>query len=247
MNKVIRDTKLMFVRVWTGRLRNPIWIFIGLFQPMLYILLFMPLLNGMITDPLKTFIPGLLVMTALYEVAGAGYSLIYDLRSGVIERFRVTPVSRLAFLLGLILNDGLGLLLQSATLLLLAAWMGLRAPTAGVALLLTLVLIIGLAMAALAYGLALAVKDENGLASITNTFLLPVMLLSGILLPLTNAPAPLKIAAAANPLSYIVAAARAVLAADYGQPIIWLGFGLAAALAVVCISWATRMICSATA
>jgi ABC-2 type transport system permease protein len=247
MKKIILDTQLMFIRVWTNRLRNPIWIFIGLFQPVLYLLLFMPLLNGMIANPLKTFVPGLLVMTALYEVAGAGYSMIYDLRSGVIERFRVTPVSRLAFLLGLILNDGLGLLLQSTTLILLAVWMGLRVPVAGVALLLALVLIVGVAMAALAYGLALAVKDENGLASITNTFLLPIMLLSGILLPLTNAPTPLKIAAAVNPLSHIVNAARAVISADYGQPVVWLGFSLAMGLAVICISWATRMIRSATA
>jgi ABC-2 type transport system permease protein len=246
MKKIILDIQLMFGRVWTSRLRNPIWIFIGLFQPVLYILLFMPLLDGIITDPLKTFVPGLLVMTALYEVAGAGFSLIYDLRSGVIERFRVTPVSRLAFLLGLILNDSLGLLLQSATLLLLAYLMGLRVPIAGLMLLLLLVLIIGLAMAALAYGLALAVKDENGLASITNTFLLPVMLLSGILLPLTNAPAPLKIAAAVNPLSYIVDASRAMLISDYNQPVVWLGFGLALALTVVCISWATRMFHNAT-
>jgi len=45
--------------------------------------------------------------------SGVGFSLIAELRFGVVERFRVTPVSRLALLLGRSLRDILTLLIQS--------------------------------------------------------------------------------------------------------------------------------------
>ena len=58
------------------------------------------------------FIPGLLVLQALFGTAFVGFSLIDDIRSGVIERFLVTPVKRPAILLGRVLRDAVVLILQ---------------------------------------------------------------------------------------------------------------------------------------
>ncbi len=92
----------------TLTLRNPAWLIMGLMQPFLYLLLFGPLLNSIATMPgfppggaFNVFVPGLLVMTALFSSAFVGFGLHADeLREGVIERMRVTPMSRMATLLG---------------------------------------------------------------------------------------------------------------------------------------------------
>ena len=52
---------------------------------------------------LDLFLPGILALLAYASGAGPGFSTVFELRAGVIERFRVTPASRLAILAGPIL------------------------------------------------------------------------------------------------------------------------------------------------
>ena len=47
---------------------------------------------------LDLFLPGILALLAFASGIGAGFSTIFELQSGVIERFRVTPASRFAIL-----------------------------------------------------------------------------------------------------------------------------------------------------
>ena len=44
--KTFNETKLMLSRSLVHAIRNPIWLFLNLFQPILYLVLFMPLLEG---------------------------------------------------------------------------------------------------------------------------------------------------------------------------------------------------------
>mgnify|MGYP003542088920 CR=1 FL=1 len=44
---MINDTLLLFRRSLTNTLRNPVWVMLGLFQPVLYLLLFAPLLENL--------------------------------------------------------------------------------------------------------------------------------------------------------------------------------------------------------
>ena len=44
--RLIRDTWLIFERSMWLTLRNPVWVFIGLMQPILYLVLFGPLLKS---------------------------------------------------------------------------------------------------------------------------------------------------------------------------------------------------------
>src|SRR5579859_3505776 len=106
------DTALIFHRSLQRTLRNPVWIFFGLFQPLCFLLLFAPLLEKLTSNPafgsdnsLTVFTPGLLIMIALYGTSFVGFGFIDDIRSGVIERFRVTPINRTALLLGRVLRD----------------------------------------------------------------------------------------------------------------------------------------------
>src|SRR5579872_6208305 len=126
--KLLRDTWLIFVRNLVVTVRNPVWVFVSLAQPLFFLVLFAPLLTSIAKTPgfpaggaLNIFTPGLLIQLGLFGSAFVGFTLISELREGVVERMRVTPVSRFALLLGRALRDILQLLLQSL-LLVLAAW-----------------------------------------------------------------------------------------------------------------------------
>src|ERR1700722_11017215 len=86
-------------------LRQPVWIITGLTTPVLYLALFAPLLRSLAGGPafppghvLDVFVPGIRVLSAWGGGMGAGWPIIGELDSGVIERLRVPPASRLALL-----------------------------------------------------------------------------------------------------------------------------------------------------
>jgi hypothetical protein len=53
----------------------------------------------------RIYVPGLLAALAIFGGLFTGFTLLGELRAGVIERYRVTPVSRLALLLGRALRE----------------------------------------------------------------------------------------------------------------------------------------------
>jgi ABC-2 type transport system permease protein len=66
------------------------------------------------------------------------------------------------------------------------------------------------------------------------------MLLSGILLPMTLAPAWLYVLSRINPFSYIVDAERAMFQGDLTSPTALIGLLVSAALVVVTVAWGVR-------
>jgi len=245
--KLLRDTWLMFIRYVGIFLRNPVWVLIGMAQPVLYLLLFAPLLKGIASSrgfppggAYNVFVPGLLIQLGLFGASGVGFGLIAELRAGVIERFRVTPVSRAALLLGRALRDILVLLIQSLLLLLLSIPFGLHATLAGVLVMLGLVALIGLGIASMAYAAALALRSEDAYAPLIFTLSLPLLLLSGVLLPLTLAPGWLQTVADFNPLSYAVVAARDMFNGNATDPGVLKGVIIMLAVAMIGIAIGAR-------
>jgi len=245
--KILYDTRLMFVRNMQHTLRSPVFVFVSMFQPLMYLVLFMPLLNGLHNIPglqagitVEVFIPGLLVLQALFGAAFVGFSLIDDIKTGVIERFLVTPVNRPAILLGRVLRDALILLLQCILITLVAIPFGLTLNIYGFLLSLLLYALIGITMASISYGFALVYKTEDPLAPTLNTIALPVSLLSGIILPLTLAPIWLQDISKIIPFSYAVNATRALFAGNFQNIAIPEGFVAIGILAILVFLWALR-------
>jgi ABC-2 type transport system permease protein len=245
--RMLQETKLMFIRSIQHTLRNPIWVFLNLFQPLLYLFLFMPLLNGLGGAPglpagkvVQTFIPGLLVMLALFGSAFVGFGLVDEIRTGVIERFLVTPASRTSILLGRILKDVVVLLIQCMLITLCAIPFGLSINLGGFLISLLLYAVIGIAMASMSYAFALIFKSEDTLASTLNTIALPISLLSGIMLPLALAPLWLRNLSKINPFSYAVNASRALFAGNIMDGDVVVGFLIITLLAIITFWWAIK-------
>ena len=58
---------------------------------------------------------------------GAGWVVLFELQSGVIERLRVTPASRLALLLGSVLRDVIMFLAAASLVVMVALPFGFHA------------------------------------------------------------------------------------------------------------------------
>jgi ABC-2 type transport system permease protein len=235
---------IIFSRSMRLSLRNPAWVAIGLIQPLLYIVLFGPLLEKVVTstpglppgDAWQIFVPGLLVQLGLFGAAFVGFGLIAEYRAGVFERHRVTPAPRTALLVGRVLRDVVVLVVQAALLTVFAVPFGLRAPLGGVLLALATVGLLGASFSALSYAAALTLKSEDALAPVLNGIALPLLLLSGILLPMSIAPAWLRLTSDVNPLKHVVDGTRALFRGDIVSSQV--GQGLACTAVLVGVSLA---------
>jgi ABC-2 type transport system permease protein len=228
-------------------LRNPVWVVIGLIQPVLYLALFGPLLGGLAGMPgfpagnaWQVYVPGLLVQLGLFGSAFVGFAIIGEWRLGIIERMRVTPVSRLALLLGRVLRDVVVLLVQAVVLIVAGVAFGLRAPFLGIVIGLAFVALLSVSLSSLSYAAGLATKSEDAFAPLLNMITVPLMLLSGILLPMSLAPAWLNALSRVNPFRYIVDAMRDVFLGSYATGVVAEGVAVALALATASVVIGTR-------
>src|SRR6476661_7882160 len=161
----LRESTIVFRRQIRMNLRNPAWVLIGLMQPVLYLVLFGPLLKPIAAqfdypNSYTFFVPGLLVQLGIFGAFFAGFSLIGEWRDGVIEAERVTPASRTALLAGRLYRDLLQLLVQAMILIGLGYALGMDASFGGLLLGVLLTLLIGGACAAASNALALTTKSE---------------------------------------------------------------------------------------
>jgi ABC-2 type transport system permease protein len=248
---LLRDTWLIYQRQALLQVRQPVWIFVGIFQPVMYLLLFAPLLKpaltplGVTTDTeaYRIFVPGLLVLLAMFGGLFQGFGLIAELRAGIIERSRVTPVSRLALLLGRSLRDATTMIAQAVIITVLAVLFGLTAQVGYLLLAYLMLGLIAVMTSAVSYGVALKVRSEDALAPLMNTVAMPLLLLSGILLPISDAfgaPSWLVTLAQFNPFSWAVDGIRALFVGDIGDDSVWQGLLIIVALAALAVTWAGR-------
>ena len=213
--RLLQDTGLLFWRKMLEVLRQPVWVFVGLTTPLLYLALFAPLLKSLAGGPgfpggevLDVFVPGVLALLAFGAGTGAGWLVIAELNSGVIERLRVTPVSRFALLMGTVARDVVMMIVPAVVVIIVAIPFGFHPHWVGIGVLLLLLSLLTASTSATSSALGLTLREIGSLAAIWTGVNLPITLLSGVLLPLSLAPDWMRVIAHANPLWYVVEAAR---------------------------------------
>jgi len=241
------QTGLFFRRKLLETLRQPVWLVTGLTTPLLYLALFAPLLRSLAGGPafppgqvLDVFVPGILVLIAFGAGMGAGWPVIWELDSGVIERLRVTPASRFALLLGTTARDVAMFAVPGVVVMAIAAIFGFHAHWGGLVVLLVLLALLTAACSATSSALGLNLKQIGSLAAVVTGVQLPLTLLSGILLPLSLGPEWLQVLAHLNPMYYAVQASRSLAAGAVLTGTVGLGFLVTGAAAALALWWGTR-------
>ena len=247
----IHDTLLIFRRQLRLALRDPAFVAFGVLQPILYLVLFGPLLTRLPAGALggsggtaaayRFFVPGLLIQLALFGSTFVGFAIISDWRAGVIERYRVTPVSRLAILGGRVLRDVVALIIQSVVLILAGVAFGLRAPLPAVLMSFIFIVLVAIGLASVSYAVALLLKSEDAFAPLINSVILPLVLLSGIMLPMTLGPGWLQGVARISPFRYIIDAMREAYRGHYFDTLVVEGLVVAVGVAALFLWLGSRV------
>ncbi|MBE0578306.1 ABC transporter permease [Devosia sp.] len=232
------DTTISFRREIGPTLRSWYYILFGLVQPLLYLALFVPLLGNVPgpdgASPLQWFVPGMVVMLVLFTTVSCGWSLTEELMSGSFERLLATPMSRPAIMVGRALKELAPLLVQALILIIVATPFGLVLHPLPMLLGLAMLMLFGVGVASLSYALAIASKHDGSLFYlVSHSVALPMMLLGGVLLPMTNAPGWLYVASRFNPLTYLVEAERALFSGDLASLPVLSGVLVAALVAAL--------------
>jgi len=209
--KLLTDTTTVFTREMGPVLRNPAGLVLLMAQPLVFLPMFGPLLSG-IEVPVadgdsawQWFVPAILVMTGGFATGGAGYELTTELGGGSLERLFVTPLNRAAILLGKTFKES-------------AALLGL-----------VLLVVLGIGLGAFTIGLVIVSRHSPGLFwGVQQVLLFPLVLLSGVLLPVESAPGWLIVASQINPITFIVEAERLLFAGEIIRFVVLYG-GIAAA------------------
>ncbi|GLP72016.1 transport permease protein [Streptomyces sp. TUS-ST3] len=242
---LLHDTAIVYGRYLRQSLRSRFALLFGVLMPLLYLVFFGPLLTGL---PLggrgsswQILVPGLLLQLGLFGALFAGFMIILENGQGVVERMRVTPVSRLALLLGRVLREATVFVLQAVLLVLAALAMGLRAPLAGILIGFAFVGLLTASLASLSYALAMKVRTPQEFGPLVNAVSMPSMLLSGLMLPMTLGPTWLDVLSHFMPFRYLVDAMRDAYVGAYTTDHMLYGVLVAVGFAGLAVTVGTRV------
>jgi ABC-2 type transport system permease protein len=247
--KVACDTWLVLQRQMLLLVRLPVRIVLTFVYPITYLLIFAPMLKGALSSQgvtdyaqaYRVYVPGLLAYTATIGGLATGFILLADIRSGVLERSRVLPVSRTSLLLGRALREVVSLLFQGVVITVLALPFGLRVGFPGLLLSFLLMALVALLTVSLSYALTLRIRNATTLSPVLGLAGQPVMLISGMLLPLTLAPLWMVEVAKVNPFYWATNGMRDLFAGDIGATAVWVSFVVVLALTALSMNWALRL------
>ncbi len=167
-------------------------------------------------------------------------NLTEEITSGSHERLLVSPISRSALLVGRALKEIVPMLVQTLIIVALCAPFSFAVHPLGILAGVAILAVFAVGVGALSYALALASEGQEWLFwTVQQTFLFPVLLLAGVLLPLDGAPRWLRWLSEANPLSHIVEAERALF--DGRFPAATVAAAVAAAGAVLVVGLAVGL------
>ena len=230
----LRDIRIVMTRELKPVLRDPFSLLFGMIQPLVFLALFGPLLSGSMGGTFgdgvwQWFVPSILVMTTLFGTSTTGANLLFEFQTGAHERMLVTPLSRSSLLIGRALKEMVPLFGQAVIVIGVMTPFAFDLHVGGALVGLALLAVFGVGLGSFSYALAIAVRKQDWMFWVVQqTFLFPLMILSGMLLPLETGPGWMRVASKFNPLSYLVDAERTLFSGDvWSSAVLW---GLVAAI-----------------
>ena len=225
-NSLVTDIWAVFTREMSLVLRDPFSVIFSLVQPLVFLALFGPLLAGSVDpavlngqSPLQWFLPGVIVMICLFGTGIVGSNLLYEISLGSYERVLASPLRRSSILIGRALKELAPLVVQAALITAVAIPFGFRLYPLHVIAGLLLLGVFGVGVGAFSYALAIASRKREWMFwAVQQSLLFPLLILSGMMLPLEAGPRWIQVVGAFNPLTYIVNAERALFAGSFSDP-----------------------------
>jgi ABC transporter DrrB family efflux protein len=213
--RVLGDIAILAQRNLRRLLRNTGLIVFSTLQPLLQLILFAYVFTSVVDlgegISYKEFVvPAVLVQSMTFSAMGSGVGIAYDLQSGMIDRFRVLPIARSAFLVGRTASDSLRLGLQSLMLVAASLVIGFRFLNGfwgGVGMVIVIVLF-GIALTAFSAWIGLVIGDPETVQPAVFIPVLPLVFTSSAFAPVDRLPEWMQPLAEINPITAAIDAAR---------------------------------------
>lgn len=208
-----QETFALTRRLFIQLQRRPSTLIAGVIQPLMWLILFGALfqnapqgLFGVNTTYGQFLGAGVIVFTAFGGALNAGLPVMFDREFGFLNRLLVAPLaSRFSIVMASAIFITTMSLLQTAAIVVTGALLGAGLPgVAGLALVVTIVLLLVLGVTALSLGLAFALPGHIELLAVIFVTNLPLLFASTALAPLSFMPHWLQVVATLNPLSYAI-------------------------------------------
>ena len=197
-------------------------------------------LDGFGTDSYESWlVPVSLMQAAGFTGAATGVNLARDIEQGWFDRLLASPASRASLLAGLVLSASFRVLIPATFLLVVAFSIGAHFPGVD-GLLLTLLIVMGMAVVASGWGVALALRFKTqSAAPLMQAGMLTVILCTTAYAPLALLNGWLQEVARYNPVTQVLDAARQGFVGEVTWGGTWPGVlvlvGLAALLTAVAL------------
>ncbi len=219
-----QETRTQAWRWFLHSKRRPVVVASGLFQPLiwmaLFVLVFQDSMQEALGESYLAFVtPGALLFTAFNASLNAGVPVLFDRELGFLDRLRVAPLAdRLSIVLASAIHIAAITLLQCGVILVAALALGVpfRGGLLGALVGFTALLLVVLGFTALSLGLAFQFKRHFEMLAVIMIVTLPLIFLSSAFAPLDRLPAALRVAVLFNPVTLAIEPLRMVfLQADW--------------------------------
>ncbi len=182
-----------------------------------------------------------LPVAILFAVTGLtrAVTLVLDIQSGYFDRLALTPIRRLALLLGLMTADFILVALVSIPVLIMGFAVGVRFETGALGMLLFLGFAAAWSLVYAGFPYAIALKTGNP-AAVNTSFILffPVVFLTPVFIPLEAMTDWMQVIATYNPVTYLLGALRSLVIGGWQWGELLKGVACVAGIGVVSVSLA---------
>jgi ABC-2 type transport system permease protein len=248
---LLSDTWYLTGRKLRALVRQPYVLAFSVVQPAIWLFLFGGLFQKVIDIPgfayhgsyLAYLIPGVVAMNAMSGNMWAGMSMIEEIDRGTLNRFLVTPASRLAIMNASVAEQAVSTSVQTLIIVGLGYAGGARYPggAVGIVVLIVASILVGVLWGGLSNMTGMLLRSREAIIGVYTFFMLPLMFLSSAFIQPAFMPGWMQAIASRNPLNWEVQIGRDALAAstDWSAVAVRSGGLLVLALLAVAISVTT--------
>lgn len=244
----VRQSWQVYLRGLRVLKRQPAYLGMTLFQPIIWLLLFGALFKSVTRIPgfhgtyINFLTPGVVVMLAVFSAGWTGMGFVEDINSGVMDRMLTSPVWRGALNAGTIAYGAFMVVIQTILIVLIALALGanFEGGVAGVALLLVIAALLAAVVAALSNAIGILARQRETVIGAVTFVQLPLTFLSVALMQRSLLPSWIQSVASYNPVNWAAEAARSAAMQKIDWSLVASRIGFLAVLLMVAAYLATR-------
>lgn len=212
--RFVRDTAVLTFRSLRAIPRVPERLLDVTIQPIVFILLFLYVFGSAIHVPgisYKDYLfPGIIGQSLAFGIIGAGVATSHDMTEGVIDRFRLMPISRLSIISAQVMGQFCEQVLGLTIVVVFGLALGWNPQlTAGHAIELAALMALGMfAFTWLGVLLGMLVRSPDAMQGVGFIVIFPLAFLAGTFVPIAGMDAVPRAIAHWDPISALVGTAR---------------------------------------